>query len=286
MINRLPQEKLLLPPNRRFVERLFLMGTLLFAAYSGAGSDTARAEVVTVFSSTEVRLPGASATDRNSGIHGGSLGDTFRQFMSIRGSHSGMGLLQAFAVFDFQFSVPQTPVSDVDTLTLRLFEERRFWTEDGNFDFYLLRNRSDQLTDAKINPEGTPIYQLGKNGIAAIDPVFNPSPDRLATASFVGGLINHTPWDVDLTFSGDNRTELLTAINNGERIRIGVAASESTPSASAQFLGSDAQITGLLPVLSYGVTAIPEPSAALLLSFGGILIATRRRSRLPRRTAR
>lgn len=248
-------------------------------------SGLAKAETVTALATTEVRLSNASGTDRNSGIHGGVFGDTFRRFMSIRGSNSRRGLLQAFAVFDFQFGQPQTPVSDVDTLTLSLVEEHRYWTEDGEFDFYWLRNRSEQLTDASLNLDGTPSFQLDQNGIDAIDPVFSPSSDALAKVSFTSGLNNHTPWNVELKFRGDNQSELLNAINNGERIRIGISASESTPNAGAQFLGSDAQQSQLLPRLSYGVTAIPEPSGMLVLVVGGCWIATHRRRRLVRKSA-
>ncbi|OYP38150.1 PEP-CTERM sorting domain-containing protein [Rhodopirellula sp. MGV] len=269
-----------LPPTvTRFIQRMLVESIVLFTVISFSACGAVHADTVTLMSTTEVRLANALSTDRDSGIYGDVFGDTLRYFTSVRGTDSGMGGLQAFAVLDFQFDEPLSTVTDVNILSMRLIEETRYWTKSGDFEFYLLRNRSDQLTDASINVDGTPVYQRGQNGIHAIDPAFDPSTNRLATVSFVAAQDNHTPWDVDLTFSGDNQTRLLSAINNGERLRIGIAAAESTPDAGMQFLGSDALTPEFAPTLSFNVTAIPEPSALLLLFAGSAVAATRRRSR-------
>jgi hypothetical protein len=257
-----------------FSTRIFAVGAALAVALS-ASATTADAGMVTVqaFTNAEVRQLGAPSTDN--GTIGNTLPSGLRQFAGNPNGTSTLfqdpegtanGQFAAFAVEDFQLP-KHAGVTGVTSATLTLFEAPAFFAHAGTIQVYLLNNTDPNLISVASNPaSGVPAYQSGNNGLAAIDPNFNPSSTLLGSATFTPTGTTGSPTTASLTFTGPDLTTLLAALHSGGDIRLGVTPGDAN--VAGTFAGQG--FTGASPpTLSFSTTSpVPEPSTLALVIVG------------------
>ncbi|MCC9601901.1 PEP-CTERM sorting domain-containing protein [Stieleria sp. JC731] len=260
----------------RIARRSAILSLALAAAFSFGDSSSANAEAVTAMTNAEIRLATGSSTDDDSGIRVFS-GATSTLFFNVEGS--GVSPFSVLAVADFQMSATPLATGFANT-SLSLFEDPAGFAAAGDIEVYLLNDTSANLIDATSNPVGSPAYQDGNDGFAAIDPVFNPSATPLGIATFTPTTVDGTETNVALNFTGSDSTTLLSAIQTGGVIRLAVVSSASTPNVAATFAGQG-NSAGPAPTFNFDVvTAIPEPSSAFALALTmttGIVVRRRRK---------
>ena len=226
------------------------------------------AAVVTASTNAEIRAATASSTDDDSGIRVFS-GATSTLFFNVEGDGTGF---QTFGVADFTVAA-EPGATGLASASLDLTQSNAAFTADGNYAVYLARNSAAGVIDATMNPAGAPAYQVGNDGLAAIDPVFNVFPTPLGTDLFTqvaNGTIETTTFDT----STPAAAYLLNTIQTGGTVRLVVVAVDTTTAAT--FAGQ-ANNAGPAPTLSYTTTAVPEPASVALLGLGGVALLRRRR---------
>ena len=258
----------------------YALSGLLFAAASATMSMPASADPVSAqaFMTAEIRTSGAPSTDtvnQPSGIRQFS-NDTSTLFFNVEGS--GNGNFQTFAVADFRLPT-MAGTTGVTGATLSLFEAPAAFAVAGPIGVYLLGVTDPNLVSVPNNPvAGTPSYQSGQNGLASIDPVFQPFATALGSATFTPTAAG-TATTVQLNFAGSTLSTLLSAINSGGLLRLGVAPGNASVAATFAGLGNN---SGPPPTLAFNtITAnpIPEPTSVALLGIGALGLGVVSRSR-------
>jgi hypothetical protein len=235
-----------------------------------SAASSVEAATVTAVTNAEIRLIDGGSTDDDSGIRVFN-GDRSTLFFNIQGGDDGFA---TFGVADFTFAADPFAIDVFDT-SLSLFEDPAGFGSAGDIQVFLLNDTSESLIDPASNPAGAPAYQTGQNGFAAIDPVFNPSSTALGGATFTPTAAG-TETNVSLNFSGADKTALLSAVQTGGTIRLGVVSDAGTPGVTATFAGQS-NSDGAAPTFNFAVTAIPEPSSVLALGALSCGIVLRRR---------
>ncbi len=209
----------------------FVLG---FAAFVVQCCTSIDAQVITsqAVATAEIRAQFAPSTD--DGTIGNALTSGIRQFSM---APDGDGTSDLFFNVQANSSDPfaATPIADFEfagggpepvSATLTLFEFPAGFATPGTFEVYLVQNTDTNLISVADNPaNGVPSYQVGNNGLAAIDPAFDPFSTALGSAFFTPtGFAAET--EVFLDFQGDALATLSDVVVNGGRLRLALAAGD------------------------------------------------------------
>lgn len=252
------------------------------AAIAGLSFASMAASVPVQAGATAEIRPDVAGNGTDDGTIGNALTSGIRQYSGAPDGTSDLyfdieansnGNYATTPIADFFF--PGGDLSAVSSATLTLFEAPAGFATAGSFEVYMLGNTDPNLISVATNPAaGTPQYQVGNNGLAALDPAFSPGA-LLGTAFFTPTGVTGTQTNVSLTFAGSALTALSDALVNGGTIRLGLTPGDDV--VAATFGGETYSLSAGSGAPLLTVNTIPGPSSVVAFGLCGFVASTRRR---------